>query len=29
VLVPEVPARLEDQVEKAIANCPERAISSY
>jgi ferredoxin len=29
VLVPEVPAGLADQVEKAVANCPERAISLY
>jgi ferredoxin len=27
VPVPEVPASLETQVEKAAANCPERAIS--
>jgi ferredoxin len=29
VLVPEVPAEFESQVEKAVANCPERAISLY
>ena len=27
IAVPEVPAGLETQVEKAAANCPERAIS--
>jgi ferredoxin len=28
VLIPEVPAGLEVQVEKAVANCPERAITA-
>jgi ferredoxin len=29
VLVPEVPAGFEAQVEKAVANCPERAITLH
>ena len=29
VPVPEVPAGLEAQVEKAVANCPERAITVH